>query len=113
MMVTKDKILQAFDRFLEDDVMRHMREMPQVEQFLFGIKIGVVRRRASSIVDNYLDKPEIKQLGVVKDGKVDIDVIYEAAVDSIKQLGSVQIDTLRFDESDVKKLYEIIQQIGG
>lgn len=114
MLITKEQLLDAVNQYIDTDIMSHTSKMSAFEQFVFGFKIGVFKRSLPDKLNTYLESPSIKLLGIVSDdGKLNLDIIYASAVDSIKRVGSIEISELRFNESDLNKLYTIIKERSG
>ena len=92
--------------------------MPSLEpgqQFMAGTVLGVFSGRASELLGYLAGQPVIKALGVVDGGNVDIDVLYDAAMEQIKRQGTVCFDVpligrLTMEQGDVRELYESIKR---
>lgn len=113
MVITQGQLIEVVNDYIETDILVHTNKMSSVEQLIFGIKVGMFKRSVPKLITNYLDVPEMKLLGVVTDNGVDLDIIYESALDSIRKIGTVEYGNLRFTENDITKLYNIAKAKGG
>lgn len=100
--------------FANANVLPHL---PQKQQFLAGMAIGLASAKAENMLTVAAGNPAVKMLGVVNGREVDTDALYAAAKDQIRKLGVLEIDipiigTLRFNEADLDALYQHIQQGG-
>lgn len=113
MVITQGQLIEVVNNYIDTDILVHTNKMTSLEQLVYGIKVGIFKKSLPKFIDNYINKPEMKLLGVVTDAGIDLDVIYEAALDSIHKIGTVEYGSLRFSEDDVQKLYELAKQAGG
>lgn len=113
MIITQGQLLEGINEYIDSDVLVHTNKMTSVEQFIFGMKVGIFKRSLPKVINTYLNTNQMKLLGVVTDEGVDLDILYNAALDSIHKTGVVEYNGLRFDESDVEKLYDILKRRGG
>ena len=113
MIITQGQLLEGINEYIDDDVLVHTNKMTSVEQFIFGMKIGIFKRSLPKMIDTHLNTNQMKLLGVVTDEGVDLDILYNAALDSMRKTGIVEYSGLRFGEDDVEKLYDILKRRGG
>ena len=113
MVITQGQLVEVLNNYIDTDIMPNINKLSSLEQLLAGIKIGVIKRSIPKMVNDYLDKPELKLLGVVTDKGINLDVIYESAKESIKKLGTVEYGNFRFNETDVDKIYTLAKDLGG
>lgn len=111
MFITQGQLLEAIYEYIDTDIMKHANKMSSLEQFLFGFKVGAFKRSLPEKLSSCLDSSEFKFLNATTDdGSIDVDSIYEPALQSMQKVGNVTFGDLRFDENDLKKLYELIKQ---
>lgn len=111
MKLTEMQLYAAINEYLDREIMPLGANMQMLNQFMFGIQVGVLKRKIQPIVKNYLNNSEIKALELVdKDGKIDIDTLYNAAMDMFKQMKYIEIIGVRIAETDLQKLYGIMQK---
>lgn len=95
--------------------MQHM--MPKMDskgQFLIGMGLGAIMRKAEDLLTG---NGLIAAAGYVKDGLVDIDLLYSDAMSQMQRQGQLVWDVpmlgrMTFVEQDLRDLYQTIQQGG-
>lgn len=111
MKLTEMQLYSAINEYLDREIMPLGANMQMLNQFLFGVQVGVLKRKIQPIVKNYLNSGAIKALDLVDaDGKIDIDTLYNAAMDMFKQMNYIEIIGVRLSETDLQKLYGIMQK---
>ena len=113
MIITQGKLVEVINNYIDTDVMVNVNKLSSLEQLFVGIKIGVIKKSIPKLVDEYVNKPELKLLGVVTEKGIDLDIIYESAKESIQKLGTVEYGNFRFNESDIDKIYNLAKDLGG
>lgn len=104
-------IVRAVHEYIDTELAPGAASMPALDQFLYGLKLGIAKRKAESVVANLIETQRGGTLGVVDaDGNVDIDVLFQSAIDSIHRVESIEIGGFRFKESDINKLYGILKR---
>lgn len=112
-MVTINQVQTGLMKYIDNDVLPHLSGIRKVG---LGIYSSLAANNISSIVMQYRDHPAVTVLNVLdKDGNVDIDQLYKAAVpmfaDGSKQTINIPlIGDLLVDRSDVEKLYRYIKE---
>lgn len=113
MVITQGQLVEVLNNYIDTDVMPNVNKLSSIEQLMTGIKIGIIKRSIPKLLNDYIDKPELKLLGVVTDKGINLDVIYESAKESMKKLGTVEYGNFRFNEADVDKIYSMAKDLGG
>ena len=113
MKLTIGQLTETVNEYIDQHILPLSSKMPSVEQLMFGIKVGVIKRAIPQKIADYLDSAEVRSLGVVTDDGVDIDTIYQSALETMQRLGTVQVGELRFVADDVETLYKIAKAKGG
>ena len=114
MKISEPQLYAAINEYIERAIIPLSANMDLTKQFMFGLKIGVIRRKIEYVVKNYFDKPELKLLEIVDENKlIDLDPIYQSALDAIRQTQSFDLGGITFRESDLQTLYSIIQRHAG
>ena len=95
-----------------------MPKMDSKGQFLLGLSLGVVSSRMEALVGQLADNELVKALGIIRDGQIDYDDLYNAAMAQIKRQGKLvwdvpMIGRLAFDEQDLRDLHQCIMRQGG
>ena len=110
MKITEAQLYAAINTFIEREIIPLGASMDMPKQFMFGFKVGVVKRKIESVVKNYLNKGELKLLEIVdENGNIDITPLYQSAMDMLNQMQKIEIGGITFRESDLQVLYSIIQ----
>jgi hypothetical protein len=111
MKVTEMQLYPAINEFIEREIVPLGATMNIPEQFVFGVKIGVIKRKIQDVVKNYVKSAKMQILGLVDDsGAIDIDTIYEAALDAMQPIKQLDIAGLSFKDTDLQKLYGMLQK---
>lgn len=111
MKLNEMQLYSAINEFIEREIMPLGANMNLTEQFMFGFKMGIAKRKIQSIVKGYLSKKEIKTLGLVdENGYIDIDTMYQSASDVMGQMKQLEVAGITFIDSDLQKLYGIMQK---
>ena len=95
-----------------------MPKMDSKGQFLLGVGLGMVSSRIEAVIASLSDNELAKALGVIRDGKLDYDAVYNAALAQIKRQGKLVVDLpiigrFTFDEQDLRDLHLCIATRGG
>jgi hypothetical protein len=111
MKINEMKLYSAINEFIDREIMPLGANMDLTKQFVFGLKIGVVKHKMQSVVKSYLNKDEIKMFGIVdENGNIDIEPIYQSAMDMMNKMQKLEIAGITFKESDLQNLYGIMQR---
>ena len=111
MKMNEMQLYSAINEFIDRDIMPLGATMKLTDQFLFGVKIGVVKRKIQNVVKGYLAKPELKMLELIdENGYIDIDTMYDSASDVMSQMKQLEVAGITFKLSDLQSLYGIMQK---
>lgn len=111
MKVNEMQLYSALNEFIEREIMPLGASMDMTKQFLFGLKIGVVKHKIQSIIKSYINKDEMKILEIVDtNGLIDVEPIYQSAIDMMAKMQKVEVGGFTFKESDLHNLYSIVQR---
>ena len=97
-----------------DYAANHM--MPKLDskgQFILGLGLGVVASRIEDVARRVSENELLNSLGIIKDGQVDYDTVFSAAMAQMKRQEKLQLDIpllgrLAFDEQDLRDLHQCI-----
>jgi hypothetical protein len=95
-----------------------MPKMDNKGQFVLGMALGVVSGRIEAIVAKLADNELVKTLGIIQNGQIDYDSLFNSAMAQIKRQGKLvwdvpMIGRLAFDEQDLRDLHQCIVKQGG
>ena len=95
-----------------------MPKMDSKGQFVLGLALGVISSRIEAIMGKLSDNELLKTLGVIQNGQIDYDSLFNAAMAQIKRQGKLVWDVpmlgrLAFDEQDLRDLHQCIAKQGG
>jgi hypothetical protein len=114
MKINEMQLYGALNEFIERDIMPLGASMDIKNQFIFGIAIGIVKRKMQDVVKSYIHSDVAKMLGLVdENGAIDIDTIYQSASDAFANIKQIDIAGITFKESDLQNLYGIMQKYAG
>lgn len=95
-----------------------MPKMDSKGQFLLGMALGVLSSRMEAVINQLADNELVKALGIIQNGQIDYDSLFNAAMAQIKRQGKLvwdvpMIGRLAFDEQDLRDLHQCIMRQGG
>ena len=95
-----------------------MPKMDSKGQFLLGMALGVLSSRMEAVINQLADNELVKALGIIQNGQIDYDILFNAAMAQIKRQGKLvwdvpMIGRLAFDEQDLRDLHQCIMRQGG
>lgn len=108
MKLNEMQLYSAINEYIDKEIMPLGASMKMTEQFAFGFKMGVVKRKIQNVVKSYLNNDASKILGIVDDsGYIDIDTLYQSAKDVMAQMQQITVAGLTFKDTDLVKLYSL------
>ena len=111
MKLSEMQLYSAVNEFIDREIMPLGATMNLTEQFMFGFKVGIAKRKVQTITKGFLTSKEAKMLGLVdENGYIDIDTMYQSASDVMSQMKQLEVVGITFKENDLQKLYGIIQK---
>jgi uncharacterized protein YfkK (UPF0435 family) len=108
MHVTKQKLLNAINMYIDRDSMQAISGMKDIDQFLFGFKLGIIREKANALIDGVLNNESLKTMDLInEEGLVDIDAVYNAAKFAMSKTNDHKLRAFGFviNDADIDKLY--------
>jgi hypothetical protein len=85
--------------------------MSSLEQFTFGITLGLFRRKVQSVFKKVTGNKAMQLLDVVDEhGNLDVETAYLAASDALRNVNHVEVGGIRFTNKDLDRLYGIMQR---
>ena len=111
MKINEMQLYSALNEYIDRELLPLGASMDFIQQILYGTKIGVIKRRAEVVIKKYLNKPEMKMLELVdENGLIDIEPIYQSAMDMINKMQKVEIGGITFKPNDLQNLYSTLQR---
>ena len=111
MKMSEMQLYSAINEYIDREIMPLGATMKLTDQFLFGVKMGVVKRKIQSVVKGYLSKLEMKAFDLIDEsGYIDIDTLYDSASDVMSQMKQLEVAGMTFKENDLRNLYGIMQK---
>lgn len=108
MKVPMQNVLNALNLYIDNDALQIAKTMPITDQFIFGLKIGLIREKAQSFIKSLSATDGAKMMDLIdEEGHVDIDAVYNAAKFSLSKMPDKKIRAFGFTltETDIDKLY--------
>ena len=111
-MVSMQKFQNGIVQYVDNDIIPHL---DGIQKLGVGVYVALAGKNLSKLIRAYMDKPYIRVLDVIdKDGNIDVDKLYSAAAPMFQngEKYPVQfpvIGEIRFDKSDLEKLYQYIR----
>jgi hypothetical protein len=111
MKINEMQLYSALTEYIDREIMPLTASMDLTKQFMFGLKVGVVKRRIENVVRSYLRSAEMSVLDIVDDnGNIDIEPIYQSAMDMMAKMQKLELGGISFTQADLQKLYGIMQR---
>lgn len=111
MKLTESKIIDAVNEYIDTELTPLMANMRPLDQFALGATLGIFRRKAQTVLRKFLNGKLAHTLDLVSDdGAVDVETAYIAASESLRNVGSVELASVRFTNADLDKLYNILRK---
>lgn len=111
MRVNEMQLYSAINEYIDREIMPLGATMNLTEQFAFGFKMGIAKRKIQNAVKGYLSKKEVKMLDLVdENGYIDVETMYQSASDVMSQMKQLEIAGITFKDTDLQKLYGIMQK---
>ena len=111
MKINEMQLYSALTEYIDREIMPLAASMDLTKQFMFGLKVGVVKRRIENVVRSYLRSAEMSVLDIVDDnGNIDIEPIYQSAMDMMAKMQKLELGGISFTQADLQKLYGIMQR---
>ena len=111
MKMSEMQLYSAINEYIDREIMPLGATMKLTDQFLFWVKMGIVKRKIQNVVKGYLAKPEVKAFELIDDdGYIDVETLYESARDVMSQMKQLEIAGMTFKENDLQTLYGIMQK---
>lgn len=107
-MVTLDKVQKGAIKFIENEVTSQMNGW---QKLLAETAIGLYMSKLPDKIGSLLSHPMIQDMGIVKDGEIDIDTVYNEAAkhfDSPIVVNIPVIGNFQFVKADLDVLYNYI-----
>jgi hypothetical protein len=109
--LNESKVSTAINEYIDSELVPMTANMGSLEQFTFGLTLGIFRRKLQGLVKKMLENKTMHVLGVVDEqGNIDVETAYLAASDVLKNGNSVEVGGIRFTCKDLDKLYSIMQR---
>jgi hypothetical protein len=114
-MVSLNAVKIGLAKYLEQEV---VSALPSWQRVLFGTASALVLRNADNMIVGIKDNPIVKAMDIIKaDGMVDIQTVYSEfhaqAERSPFTIDFPLVGGIKFDATDVEKLYKLILESQG
>jgi hypothetical protein len=111
MKINQTQLYAAINEFIDREIIPLSASMELSKQFMFGIKMGIVKRKIENVVKTYFNKDEFKFFELIdSNGNIDVDTIYNSAADMMQQLQQIEFGGITFKMADLQNLYGIMQK---
>jgi hypothetical protein len=111
MKISESGLYSAINEFIDREIIPLSASMDMTKQFMFGLKIGVVKHKMQGLVKSFLSKDGVRLLEIVdENGNIDIEPIYQSAMDTMKRMQKIEVGGITFNESDLQNLYGIMMK---
>lgn len=111
MKLNESQLYSAINEYIDREIMPLGATMNLTDQFVFGFKMGIVKRKIQEVVKTYIHNDTAKMFAIIdENGYIDIDTLYQSASDVMSQMKQLDVAGITFRENDLQKLYGIIQR---
>ena len=111
MKISEMQLYSAINEFISREIEPLGASMNYLQQMGFGLKIGMVKHSIQNLVKSNIGKNELKILGIVdENGNIDIEPIYQSAMDMMKKMQKIEVAGITFRENDLQNLYGTMQR---
>ena len=110
MKVSFDKLMSAINTYIDQDLMPLSASMGKLEQFLFGVKMGIFKEKVGVAVKDFINGATAKTFQLVdENGNIDVDVFYNAAKNAMRPVSFIEVAGIRLNEADIDKIYSYLR----
>lgn len=88
-MVDLERVKLGILSFANDQVIPNL---PQTQQFIAGMGIGLIMSKADRLVDQLSSNSAVQMLGVIDGHQIDVDGLYHAAKEQIHRTPKIEVD---------------------
>lgn len=111
MMIKEETLYRVIDTYIEKEIAPLSNGTSQINQLLFGFQVGILRRKAKTLISQYIESPVAKTMGLIDEqNQVDIDTLYGALSDAMTSQGNIELMGVKFTTQDVNKLYSMLKE---
>lgn len=110
MKVNTEQLQRAIMQFFDSEI---VAKATGFKKFTMGLIAELYRPKINNIISALTNNTLVKMSDIVdENGLIDVDHLYNAAKESIKKSGQFIVFDIIFNETDIDKLYNIIQTGG-
>ena len=110
MKVNTEQLQRAIMQFFDSEI---IAKATGFKKFTMGLVAELYRPKINNIISALTNNTLVKMSDIVdENGLIDVDHLYTAAKEAIKKSGQFIVFDIIFNESDIDKLYNIIQTGG-
>lgn len=109
-MIAKEKVIAGAAMYIEKEI---LPRLPEMKALAVAGAAALLARRAPVLLDELEKNPAVKMLGVIKNGCVDVEALYNAFAPKVVKPVEISlpfIGGLRFDRAEIDKLLRYIQE---
>ena len=111
MRTSMQSVMAGVSAYIDREIAPMGATMKNLDQFLFGVKVGIIRGRLEGIVRGFVGSEMAKTAQLVdEEGNIDIDTIYQASISSMSSVRYIDIAGIQLNETDLNKLYNYIKE---
>ena len=108
MLITVEKAVDGFVAFMSEQVASIPKEIDRWKGFAM---LGVLKCKPRAAIDAL--KPIAEKIGLMTDGKVDIDVMKAALDMAFSNVPEVEFFNFKFNAGDAKALFEKMRMVSS
>lgn len=109
-MIKQQTLYKVINEYIDKEIAPLSNGANQLQQFLFGFQLGIIKRKSQAVIKDYLNSSAAKVLHIVEGDDVDVDTLYGALSESMEKQGNIEAFGIKFTSSDVNKLYSMLRE---
>ena len=109
-MISKERFVNGAANYVEREVLPHL---PELKALAVAGVVALYAQKLPQIVDDLEKIPAVKVLGVIQDGMIDEDALYNAFAPKIRkplEFDIPLVGKLSFDRAEVDKLLKYVKE---
>lgn len=109
-MISKERFVNGAANYFEREVLPHL---PELKALAVAGVVALYAQKLPQIMDGLEKIPAVKVLGVIQDGMIDEDALYNAFAPEIRkplELDIPLVGKLSFDRAEVDKLLKYLKE---
>lgn len=110
-MISEAQLYQAINEYIDTHVLTIGASMDQLEQFGFGVKVGIIKRVIPTKLKSIMADPSLKQFNIITNkNEVDENMLYDVLSEQFGRLKELNIAGFKIKQDDLDNLYKVVKK---